>query len=69
MGPYIADFVCRERHLIIEADGGQHADSSADLMRDKYFAERGYRTLRYWNSDVLGNLEGVLTSIVNELEK
>jgi very-short-patch-repair endonuclease len=67
IGPYIADFICREHRLIIEVDGGQHADSASDRVRDSYLAERGYRTLRFWNSDVLANLEGVLVSIASEL--
>jgi very-short-patch-repair endonuclease len=67
IGPYIADFICREYRLIVEVDGSQHADNAADRIRDAYFRERGYRTLRFWNSDVLWNLDGVLTSISNEL--
>jgi len=69
IGPYVVDFICREHGLIVEVDGGQHAGSVSDEVRDSYFAERGYRTLRFWNSDVLSNLDGVLTSISNELGK
>src|SRR6476659_959665 len=64
---YICDFVCRERRLIIEVDGGQHNESAADVIRDKRLQEEGYRVLRFWNNDVLGNLEGVLTTIQAEL--
>ncbi|WP_433994598.1 endonuclease domain-containing protein [Bradyrhizobium lablabi] len=67
IGGYICDFVCRERLLIIEVDGGQHSDSAADVIRDRRLAEDGYRVLRFWNNDVLGNLEGVLATIQNEL--
>ena len=68
VGPYFADFVCRERHLIVEVDGGQHADSTADAKRDAAMAKLGYRTIRVWNSDVLGNIEGVLEMLKSELE-
>jgi very-short-patch-repair endonuclease len=64
---YLCDFVCRERLLIIEVDGGQHNESATDAIRDRRLAEDGYRVLRFWNNDVLGNLEGVLTTIQAEL--
>jgi very-short-patch-repair endonuclease len=67
IGGYVCDFVCRERFLIIEVDGGQHSESAADVVRDRRLAEGGYRVLRFWNNDVLGNLEGVLTTIQAEL--
>jgi very-short-patch-repair endonuclease len=65
LGPFIADFVCHNRRLAIEIDGGQHAphleaDRSARLERD------GYR-LRFWNNDVLSNIDGVLTEIQRAL--
>ncbi|MBM3529010.1 MAG: endonuclease domain-containing protein [Alphaproteobacteria bacterium] len=63
LGRYIIDFVCFESKVIVEVDGGQHADSRSDAVRDDYFAARGYRVLRFWNNDVLRNLEGVLTVI------
>lgn len=65
IGPYIADFVCLSHRLIIECDGGQHAESAADAVRDKWFAEQGFRTVRFWNNEVLGNREGVVLSILN----
>jgi very-short-patch-repair endonuclease len=64
---YICDFVCRERRLVIEVDGGQQNESSADVIRDRRLTEDGYRVLRLWNNDVLGNTEGVLTTIQIEL--
>ena len=64
---YVCDFVCRERLLIVEVDGGQHNESAADVIRDRRLAEDGYRVLRFWNNDVLGNLEGVLAKIQSEL--
>jgi very-short-patch-repair endonuclease len=65
LGPYIADFVCFELKLIVEVDGGQHAMSPTDAVRDRYFTDRGYRVLRFWNNDVLRNTEGVLLAIMN----
>jgi very-short-patch-repair endonuclease len=65
----LLDFVCREKRLIIEVDGGQHSESKSDRMRDSALAADGYRVLRFWNSDVLKNRDGVLTAIVAELEK
>jgi very-short-patch-repair endonuclease len=44
---------------VIEVDGGQHANNSRDAVRDRWFAERRYRVLRFWNNEVLGNIEGV----------
>ena len=64
---YVCDFVCRERRLVIEVDGGQHNESAADVIRDRRLTEDGYRVLRFWNNDVLGNTEGVLTTIQIEL--
>ena len=66
---YICDFVCRERRLVIEVDGGQHNESNADAMRDRRLTDDGYRVLRFWNNDVLGNTEGVLLTIQAEFLK
>ena len=63
VGPYFCDFICRERKLVVEVDGGQHADSQRDKIRDRYLKNNGYRTLRFWNNDVLTNIEGVLLTI------
>jgi very-short-patch-repair endonuclease len=67
IGPYTVDLICRECRLIIEADGGQHADSAHDVVRDKWLADHNYRILRFWNNDVLGNMAGVLETIVTVL--
>ena len=67
IGAYICDFVCREKRIVIEVDGGQHAESATDAVRDRYLIAEGYRVLRFWNNDVLGNLEGVLATIQSEL--
>jgi very-short-patch-repair endonuclease len=69
IGPYIVDFVCREKRLIIEVDGGQHAENRRDRMRDSVLTAEGYHVLRFWNSDVLRNRDGVLSVIVEQLEK
>jgi len=64
IGHYIADFACLEIKLIIEADGGQHnIDKAKDEQRTRWLESRGYRVLRFWNNDVLQNLEGVLEAI------
>ena len=59
----IADFVCHREKLVIEVDGGQHATDPNDPRRDRWMQEQGYRVLRFWNNDVLQNLEGVLDQI------
>ena len=69
VGPYIADFVCIDRKLIVELDGGQHADNPADERRTRFLELRGYRVIRFWNPDVLANTDGVLEMILIELEK
>jgi very-short-patch-repair endonuclease len=67
IGTFIADFVCYEKKIIVEVDGGQHADNAKDAARDQWFADAGYRVLRYWNNDVLRNPNGVLEAILSEL--
>ena len=67
IGKYVCDFVCRERLLIVEVDGGQHSESTTDAVRDCRLTEEGYKVLRFWNNDVLGNIEVVLTAIQTEL--
>jgi very-short-patch-repair endonuclease len=67
IGPYIVDFVCREQRLIIEVDGGQHAESERDLVRDQWLREHKYRVLRFWNNDVIQNTDGVLEAIAEVL--
>jgi len=71
IGRYIVDFVCFSRRLIVEADGGQHAmecQSNADALRDKFFRSQGFRVLRFWNSDIDQNPEGVAHRIVAVLK-
>jgi very-short-patch-repair endonuclease len=68
IGPYIVDFICREQKLIVEVDGGQHAESAKDVVRDAYLTREGYRVMRFWNNDVLRNREGVLETILAALQ-
>jgi BirA family biotin operon repressor/biotin-[acetyl-CoA-carboxylase] ligase len=63
IGPYVADFACRSAKLVIELDGGQHADSAADAARTGLIEAHGYTVLRFWNNDVIDNIEGVLEQI------
>ena len=64
---FIVDFVCFENKLVIEVDGGQHYDSKIDSARDKWLKENGFEVLRFWNNDVLGNIEGVVEVIRREI--
>jgi len=66
IGPYI---LCFESRLIVEVDGGQHAESVRDVERDNWLVRNEFRVLRYWNNDVLQNLEGVLTSLAEQLDR
>jgi very-short-patch-repair endonuclease len=68
IGPYVVDFVCREHRLVIEVDGGQHAESGRDEVRDQWLVAHNYRVLRFWNNDVLSNTSGVLEMIVSALQ-
>lgn len=67
VGPFVADFACVAARLIVELDGGQHT-AERDAARAAFLEARGYRVLRFWNGDVFGNLEGVLTAVLNALE-
>jgi very-short-patch-repair endonuclease len=67
IGPFIADFVCQDCRLIVEADGGQHAESAADVRRTAFLEDKGYCVLRFWNNDILENVEGVAQVIIAAL--
>jgi very-short-patch-repair endonuclease len=71
VGPCVADFASKEWKLIIELDGGQHAEltKEKDDERTAFLEQQGYRVLRFWNNDVLKNLEGVLLLILDAIEK
>lgn len=64
VGQFIVDFVCMEHRIVIEVDGGQHLDEAQyDQARDEWLRRRGFEVLRFWNHEVMGNLEGVLEAI------
>jgi very-short-patch-repair endonuclease len=65
--PYVADFACVDARVVVEVDGGQHADSHRDAARDAFLVQHGWRVLRFWNNDVLANTEGVLLQILAAL--
>jgi very-short-patch-repair endonuclease len=68
VGRFIVDFLCMERRVVIELDGGQHADNvDDDEGRTREIEHAGYRVIRFWNNDVLTNIEGVLMAISEAL--
>jgi very-short-patch-repair endonuclease len=67
---FYADFACSDSRLVIEIDSGQHeAERHIDAARTKKLETAGYRVLRFWNHDVLANIEGVLETVALELAK
>jgi very-short-patch-repair endonuclease len=60
---FVADFLCEELRIIVEADGGQHAENTADKERTDRLHAAGYHVIRYWNRDIMNNLEGVLEDL------
>jgi very-short-patch-repair endonuclease len=71
IGPYFTDFACHRCKIVIELDGSQHAETenaAADAKRTKFLEAHGYRVLRFWNNDVLWNIEGVMTMIHEALQ-
>jgi len=66
IGPFVADFASRSLRLVIELDGGQHAENPADEARTRQIEALGYRVIRFWNNEVLSNLPGVLDVILRE---
>ena len=69
VGPYITDFVCLRRKLIVEADGGQHFENSGDAARDRWLENEGNTVVRYSNADILKTPEGVLTDLLMRLRE
>jgi very-short-patch-repair endonuclease len=67
IGPWVVDFVSFERMLVVEADGSQHIESVRDLTRDADLRSRGFRILRFWNNDIIGNADGVLQQIMEKI--
>lgn len=69
VGPYITDFACLEKMLIVELDGGQHAEQvEDDLVRSKFLEAEGFRVMRFWNHEVLESIDAVLEKIFEVLE-
>lgn len=64
IGNYIADFLCPDAKLVVEIDGGQHAESDYDRTRDAALKAQGFRVLRFWNDDVLRDLDAVCDTII-----
>ncbi|HKT17654.1 MAG TPA: endonuclease domain-containing protein [Stellaceae bacterium] len=69
LGPFILDFACISHRLVIEADGGQHAESEADARRTHWLELRGWRVLRFWNNEILHNRDGVVETILRAIEE
>lgn len=69
IGRYIVDFACMSRKLVLEIDGGQHADSESDRVRDHLLREQGFQVLRFWNNDVLKQTNSVLEVISSALNR
>jgi very-short-patch-repair endonuclease len=67
IGPFVADFVCHDPRLIVEADGGQHSVAREDASRTAFLESKGYRVLRFWNNDILSNLDGIAQVIATAL--
>ncbi|MEW6141296.1 MAG: endonuclease domain-containing protein [Thermodesulfobacteriota bacterium] len=70
IGSYIVDFYCHEAGLVVELDGGGHAEElqgQYDLERSQWLESRGLRVIRFWNNEVLGNIEGVVEQILSAL--
>ncbi len=65
IGIYIVDFISFDRKIIVKADGGQHLDSETDKERDEWLKMHGFKVLRFWNNEILTNLDGVLDIIRN----
>ena len=69
IGKYVVDFVCFEKNLIIELDGGQHAEQhEEDIDRNYWLHSQGFKVLRFWNNEVFENIEGVLETIMRECQ-
>jgi very-short-patch-repair endonuclease len=64
IGRYIVDLVCIEKKIVVEADGSQHYDNEGDKIRDGYLRNQGYTVLRFWNNEILKNIDGVIQRIL-----
>lgn len=69
IGAFVADFVCIERRLVVELDGGQHASQiEDDNRRSEYLKSKGYSVVRFWNNEVLKDTQAVLEAILRSIE-
>lgn len=68
IGKYVSDFACVDAMLILEVDGGQHADSATDVARTRWLEGLGWKVIRFWNPEVLTNVEGVAETILDALK-
>ena len=69
VGAFIVDFACIEHQLVIESEGGQHAGNADDARRTAWLERHGWRVLRFWNTDVLANIDGVQETILRALTR
>ncbi len=69
IGNYVADFICSELFLVLEVDGGQHNESEKDKVRTAFLESKGYEVVRFWNNDVLENIDGVVQSLTRPLSR
>ena len=70
LGPYIVDFLCHSAQLVIELDGGQHADHEThDETRSRFIETQGFTVIRFWNNEVLENMDGVLSIIKQQVQR
>jgi very-short-patch-repair endonuclease len=67
LGRYIVDFVCLEKRVVVEVDGGQHGDQ-VDAQRDNWLRDQGFVVLRFWNNDVLKDMDAVRETILRNLQ-
>ena len=68
LGPYVVDFLCRSKRLVVELDGEQHVDSDSDVRRTAWLNAQGYSVLRFWNFEALREREAVLDTVLAVLE-
>lgn len=69
IGQHIVDLACTEHALVIEIDGGQHAENPVDTHRTAWLEQQGWRVIRFWDNDVLTNTNGVIEAILQALER
>lgn len=67
VGPYILDLACRQAKLAVEIDGSQHLETESDLQRTAFLESLGWKVVRFWNSEVLDNADGVADAILTEV--